>query len=288
MKSILNKLIFNYIHRHWNIAIADVDTELNPTNIKWMKHDYKDRWFADPFIVDETADTFIILAEEYMRDNRKARLAKLIVSKDDCKLLKNETILELDTHLSFPNFIDVDGKTYVYPENGRAGKTNYYELGTPLKYMGELSHLPLADAVIQEIDGNYYLFFTLGSECNGNRLFVHVAKNPFGPYEPKQEIVFKDNIARRAGRVFKFGNRLISPAQICNNSYGEGVCLQEIILDEEQLKLNEIKRIYPKSKEYPCGLHTFNVFKRQVVIDGYRYKFPLLSRIYFGLRGNGI
>jgi hypothetical protein len=66
------------------------------------------------------------------------------------------------------------------------------------------------------------------------------------------------------------------------------VCLQEVILDDDQLKLNEIKRIYPRSKEYPCGLHTFNVFRQHVVIDGYRYKFPFLSRIYFGLRGGGI
>ena len=288
MKSILNRFIFNYIHRHWNIAIASIDSELDPNNIKWMKHIFKDRWFADPFIINETDDTLIILAEEYMRDDRKARLAKLTVTKDDCILLDNETILDLDSHLSFPNFIEVDGETYVYPENGRSGKTDYYKLDVPLKYVGELSHLPLADAVIQEIGGNYYLFFTLGNECNGNRLLVHVANNPFGPYEPKQEIVFKDNTARRAGRMFKFENKLISPAQICNNSYGEGVCLQETILDNDEFLFREIKRLYPTSKDYPSGLHTFNVFGNHVVIDGYRFKHPLLSRIYFCLRGGGI
>ena len=122
LKYFLYKQIFQFIHRHWNIAIADIDDELNPYNIKWMKHEYKDRWFADPFIISETADTFIILAEEYIRDDRKARLAKLVVSKDECKLLNNETVLNLDTHLSFPNFIDVNGEIYVYPENGLAVK----------------------------------------------------------------------------------------------------------------------------------------------------------------------
>ena len=253
-----------------------------------MKHEYKDRWFADPFIIEESDDTIFVLAEEFMRDDRKARLAKLTVTKDDCKLLKNETALNLDTHLSFPNFIEIDGDTYVYPENGRSGKTDYYKLDIPLKYVGELSPLPLADAVIQEIGGNYYLFFTLGNECNGKRLIVHVADNPWGPYKPKQEVVFKDNIARRAGRMFKFGNRLISPAQICNSSYGEGVCLQETILDNDKFLFKEIKRLYPTSKDYPSGLHTFNVFGNHVVIDGYRFKHPLLTRIYFGMRGGGI
>ncbi len=288
MLRLINNFFFYIIHRQWNIAIADCDDNLCFKNIKWMKHDYKDRWFADPFIVDETADTFIILAEEYMRDDRKARLAKLTVSRDDCKLLNNETVLNLDTHLSFPNFIDINGEIYVYPENGRSGKTKYYKLDVPMKCAGELSPLPLADAVIQEIGGNYYLFFTLGSECNGNRLLVHVSKNPFGPYEPKQEIVFQDNVARRAGRMFKSGDKLISPAQICNNSYGEGLCLQEVVLDGELLKFQEIRRIYPSSKEYPNGLHTFNVYGNHVVIDGYRFRHQMLSRAYFSLRGGGI
>jgi len=289
MRQFLNNYLFKYIHRHWNIAIADIDDELNLHNIKWMKHNYKDRWFADPFIIEETDDTFVILAEEYMRDDRKARLAKLTVTKEDCKLLNNATILNLDTHLSFPNFIEIEGKTYVYPENGLSGKTNYYEFEKQLKYAGELSHLPLADPVIQEIGGNYYLFFTLGNECNGNRLLVHVASNPLGLYKPKQEVVFKDNIARRAGRMFNFGNRLISPAQVCNNDYGEGLSLQEVtLIHEGKIKIEEFKRLYPTSKEYPNGLHTFNVFGCQVVIDGYKYEYPVMSKLYFMLRGTKI
>lgn len=284
MKSYINKILFKYVHRQWNIAIAEYDSDLNPVNIKWMKHNYKDRWFADPFIIDETVNTFIILAEEYMRDDRKARLAKLIVTKDDCKLIDNETVLNLDTHLSFPNFIDVDGSIYVYPENGRSGKTNYYELGEPLKYVGELSSLPLADAAIQVIENRYYLLFTLGEECNGNRLMIYVSDTPLGSYKPLQEVLFSDNIARRAGRLFKIGNRLISPAQVCNNRYGEGVCLQEVNLVGDKLTFKEVKRLYPTSKEYPYGLHTYNVFGSHVVIDGYRFKCPFLSRLYFKLR----
>lgn len=288
MKRYINKILFKYVHRQWNIAIAEYDSDLNPVNIKWMKHNYKDRWFADPFIIDETVNTFIILAEEYMRDDRKANLAKLIVTKDECKLIDNEMVLNLDTHLSFPNFLEFEGKTYVYPENGRAGRTTYYEFNKTLKRVGMLSSLPLADAVIQEIDSHFYMLFTLGDNCNGNRLLVYVSDSPFGPYEPKQEILFNDKVARRAGRMFKIGNELISPAQICNKMYGEGVCLQKVSLVNDQLTFKELKRLYPNSKEYPSGLHTFNVYGNHVVIDGYRFNCPLLSRLYFGIRGGGI
>lgn len=288
LKRILFNFVFKYIHRHWNLAIAELGDDLLPRHIKWMKHNYSDRWFADPFIIEESADSLIIFAEEYMRDDRKARLAKLTVAKDDCQLLNNETILKLETHLSFPNFIEVDGKTYFYPENGRAGKTSYYELDETLKYVGVFSSQPLADAVIQEIDSRFYLLFTLGEKCNGNKLMVQVSDNPFGPYMPHQEVIFSDNVARRAGRMFNSGDKLISPAQICNNNYGEGVCLQEVILEGDKLLFKEVKRLYPTSKEFPSGLHTFNVYGNHVAIDGYRFKFPMLSRIYFALRGGGI
>ena len=276
--------LFKYIHRHWNIAIADIDSDLNPLNVRWMKHDYRDRWFADPFIINEDDDTFTILAEEYMRDDRKARIAKLIVTKEDCRLLNNEAVLNLNTHLSFPNFIDVNGTTFVYPENGGSGHTSFYELGSPLRLVGELSPLPLADAVIQEIENRYYLLFTLGEECNGNRLMVYASDTTLGSFKPLQEVTFSDNVARRAGRMFKIGNRLISPAQICNNRYGEGVCLQEVNVVGDKLSFTEVKRLYPTSKEYPSGLHTYNVFSNHVVIDGYRFKYPKLSSLYFKLR----
>lgn len=88
MKRLINRLLFKYVHQQWNIAIADRNDDLTLSNIKWMRHDYSDRWFADPFILDEIENTYIVLAEEYLRDERKGRLARLTVAKDDCTLLK--------------------------------------------------------------------------------------------------------------------------------------------------------------------------------------------------------
>ncbi len=288
MKNIIYRFLFNYIHRHWNIAIASVSDDLIPSNVKWMKHNYHDRWFADPFIIEENDETLVILVEEFMRNQKKARLARLKVDKFDCVLLENETILELSTHLSFPIFITIDDRTYLYPENGRAGKTDYYEYGRVLRLEGELSQKPLADAVIKRFGEKYFLFYTVGKECNGNRLIINSSVNPWGPYEPLQEIVFSENIARRAGNMFVWNKRIISPAQICNNAYGEGVSLQEVKFVNGRFEIEEVKRIYPSSQQYPNGLHTFNVFGSKVVLDGYKYKFPFLSRIYFKVRKGGI
>ncbi len=277
--------LFKYIHRHWNIAIADIDSDLNPLNVRWMKHDYRDRWFADPFLFDESSDTVVVLAEEYMRDERKARIAKLTINKINGVLENNETILDIATHLSFPNFMKFDDKIYIYPENGRSGNTKYYEYTSSLVEKGELSPLPLADAVIEQIDDRYYMFFTLGKECNGNKLIIYSSCKPFGPYEPYQEIRFNENTARRAGKMFRLGEMLISPAQVCNNAYGEALSMQEVKFVDGKFRFEEVKRIYPQGDEYPNGLHTYNTCGNMAVIDGYRYDYPIISKLYFKLRG---
>lgn len=282
---LIKKLLHKYVYQDWNIAIAEKKEDLSLHNIKWLKHTYKDRWFADPFIIDETEDAYIVLVEEYMHSTRRGRLARLTVSKTSCILLKNETILDLNTHLSFPNPILVDEKVYVYPENGAAGNTKYYTYGKELELDGVLSERPLADATITNINEQYYILATLGEECNGDKLCIYKSNSPLTGYVDCQQIRFPDNIARRAGNVFEWNEQLISPAQVCNNDYGEGVSLQVLEERDGLISLKEIKRMKPPTKDYPEGFHTYNVYKDNVVvIDGYRYGCKFLHNLYFKIR----
>ena len=233
-------------------------------------------------------EAYIILVEELIRDERKGRLARLTVDIEDCRLLKNETILDLPTHLSFPNLIIVDEKTYIYPENGASGHTTYYEYDTILRSPRLLSNLPMKDAVIYRHEDKSYLLYTLEKDCNGNVLHVAVADNAFDEYKPIQEITFADNVARRAGNVFQWKGRLISPAQVNNNRYGEGISFQEIAIENGLVSLREIKRIFPSWNEYDKAFHTYNVLGNKVVIDGVRISWPKISRIYRKLRKYGI
>lgn len=282
--NILRKLLHRYVYQDWNIAIAEIGDDLTPVNIRWMKHNYKDRWFADPFIIDATETYFVILVEECMFATGRGRLARLKVSKDDFTLLANETILDIPTHLSFPNFINIEGQQYLYPENGQAGKTRFYKYGPALEEAGTLSGIPFADATIFAEGPYWYLLATVGEQCNGNTLQVYRSTQPLGGYTKIQDIVFNDNTARRAGNIFSHNGMLISPAQVCNNDYGEGVALQRLEVADGLVRLYEIKRMMPLSKAYPEGFHTYNVFGKNVVIDGYRYGSKLLHNLYFKLR----
>ena len=281
---IIRRFLFNYIHDRWNIGFASIGDSLTPTNIRWMKHNYKDRWFADPFIIDEGRDSYQVLAEEFIRDDRKGRISKLTVCKNSFQLLKNETVLDLPTHLSFPNYMSIGGKTFVFPENGASGKTFYYSYGNELENPQLFSDLPLSDAVVFFFDGKYYLLYTVGEDCNGNVLHISVSENALFGYKFLQTVTFRDNIARRAGKVFEWNGRLISPAQICNNRYGEGVSLQEIHVKDGHLRFEEINRIYPSWPNFNKAFHTYNVWGNNVVIDGVDIGWPSVSRLYYKIR----
>lgn len=264
----------------WNIAIADYSDDFIPRNIKWLKHSYKDRWFADPFIISETENTYTILVEEMILANNKGRIARLTVTKDECKLLSNETILELPSHLSYPHPIQIDGDIYIYPENGASGHTKYYKYGKALSEAGLLSELPLSDATIFKNGEGYYMFYTIGESCNGNILHVSFSKEPLSNYQSEQTITFESNIARRAGHFFEYNGEIISPAQDCNGGYGIGISIQRCEINDGHVSMKEIKRIPPASKYYSNGFHTFNVFGNKVVIDGYRYKHKYFHKFY--------
>lgn len=283
--NIIRKFLFRFVYQNWNIAIADIADNFVPYNIKWMKHGYKDRWFADPFIVDESESEYIILAEEYLRDTRCGRLVRITVSKDNCRLLKNETILDIGTHLSFPNTIKINDKTYLYPENAASGATFYYKYDQEILGRKLLINEKLADAVIFEHDNVFYLLATVGKECNGNKLIVYKSNLPLEGFVRSQEIIFKDNVARMAGNIFQRDGRFVRPAQICNNDYGEGISLQELTVKDGLISLEEFTRMFPSSKEYPNGFHTYNVWREnKVVIDGYKYGSRMLHDFYFAIR----
>lgn len=280
-----NKLI----QTTWNIAIGEIIEGLSPVNIKWLEHDYHDRWFADPFFLEETSDTYVILAEEFMLNVGLGRICKLIIGKKDCRLIHNETLLDLETHLSFPNVFCYDGDTYVYPENSASGQLTIYRLTQGGLEQKTILPIPLIDPVIfHNNDGCVCLFGTLPEESNGNGNLLHVYKSnqQFGPFEEIQQITFNDNIARRAGNMFEWDGKIISPAQVCNKHYGEGVSYQELEFSEDgSLVLKEIKRLKAQNVTKMTGFHTYNVIGNKVVIDGYHYGSELVHDLYFDLRG---
>ena len=72
--------------------------------VRWMKHQRKGGWFADPFVLDVTDTTISLLAEEFRFKTGKGRIVRLDVQRETFELEK-VTVLIDDCHLSFPFII---------------------------------------------------------------------------------------------------------------------------------------------------------------------------------------
>lgn len=264
----------------WNIGFVEntLDGVINgePLKIKWLNHECKDRWFADPFILDVTDDKLYVLVEEYYYPHKRGRLAMLTIDRASNSLLKVDSILELDSHLSFPAIIRRDGKILVYPENFKGGGLKLYELDLeePALVNGQsISDALLTDAIYTELFGKKQIYSTEIPNPNGSILGVY-EKDETGKYIKVKEYHFPEKIARNAGDWFEYKGKKYRPAQESNVEYGHGISFQQIEETPEGLQFKELWRKTSPHPTMKVAFHTFNMYKGVMVMDcrGYRYR----------------
>lgn len=259
-------------------------------DIKWLKTGgYKSGWFADPFILSVTDNFVQVLAEEFSYRKKKGSISLLKIRRGDneYKLENVKTILELDTHLSFPLIFKENGKVYVCPENYQSGGVSVYEynercgiLENPLLIISD----PLVDVQIVK-DGNSY--YALGVVCkNGSmeetrRINVYKSDTLLGKYEYVQTIVNDYCEERGAGQIYTENGQIIRPAQCCEGGYGKMLINKQIKIENNKIKETEKNRYKPiRSKKNGLSLHTFNKENGLCVVDGHDYKnCRIVSRI---------
>lgn len=289
---ILNNVKDYLMKKKWNVgfvelAFCDEFLKCESWNIKWMKHQYTDRWFADPFILKVTCDVIELLVEEKYDKINRGRISKLVIDRKSYILKSCKTILELDSHLSFPAIFRYNDMIYIYPENSETKKLllySYDEKNEKAILIKKLLDLPLTDAVIEVINDVPYLFSTKLPNQNGNILDIFIGEKWDNDYSFFQSVVFSDNIARNAGSFFKYNGSLIRPSQDCNFSYGSGLVFQKLLLENGVFSFKEIKRFYPSSWYYNLGLHTFNVKDEIAVVDGLGYRHPYCGHLLSSIR----
>lgn len=284
--ALLNKFI-TLRHNLWNLGFIEEDlmcTRLNPKpKIHWVKKTIKDRWFADPFILDFNDSEIIILAEEFCYKVRRGRIARVVIDKKTYEEKSFEIILDLPTHLSFPFIIRKKGKVYIMPENSASGYSIIYEYDDETRTVKALHHLadePFADATVFEMAGKGYLFTTMLPDTNSKSLTIYsFDKDKLKIKEKIAKVDFPIACGRNAGEVFKVDGHFYRPAQDCTLRYGHGVILQEMTMQNGKWTFKEINKLYPHSFSYNQGIHTFNNYKGLIVIDARGYRHPVIGRI---------
>lgn len=243
--------------------------------INWLKHHYRDRWFADPFVLDVTDDEIQLLVEEYSYDNPKGRIALLVVDKGSFELKSFQIVLELDTHVSFPAIWRGAGRVFVYPESWQSGRLCLFELKNqccnPASGM-LICKEAMADAIMTKRFGKMQLF----SVKQNDKMRIYDLNETTGLFSLSFEKPFGRATARNAGDFFDYQGKTYRPAQVCDHQYGEAVEIQQVIWDEhDNFCFIPHKTLYSNHPKLNTGLHTLNSYKGVTVIDVHGWEKPL-------------
>lgn len=278
--------------QYWNIGFCEQtpeelirDKQLKP--IQWLKHLYRDRWFADPFILKVTEEEIVVFVEECPIENPKGIICELVIDRRTMRLKDRYVMLDLDTHLSYPAILWYEDKIFVYPENGASGKLNLYEydpvnhrLVNPMCVLNEA----IADATIVKKNDIYYMSATKFPNTQ-EQAFIYKAETPFGPFKQSKEKPYQTSLcySRQGGNWILVNNKFYRPAQNCETRYGGGLSIMANDLSDD-IHENIICQLMPHDKRYDLGLHTLNFYGDICVIDGYGYLLPVLGHVYYSLK----
>lgn len=278
------------IDDNWNIGFCELSPEdlirqkkLN--KVQWLKHPYKDRWFADPFIYKVTDNEIIVFVEECnLFGYPKGIICELVIDKKTISLKERNVLLELDTHLSYPAIIRHNGKVFVYPENGHSGKLNIYEYDeTHHKLINPICILDeaVADASIIEQGGKYVMVATKYPDTQ-EKAYLYHSKSLFGPFEEISAIPFQSSrsCSRPGGNWIHINDGLFRPAQDCSKRYGGALSIMSIQKAGDSLVERLVFQEHPQSFCYSKGVHTLNFCDGICVIDGYGYLYQIAGRIF--------
>lgn len=279
-------------NQNWNIGFASTTPEKlvlqkRLGKVEWLKHPYKDRFFADPFVYSWSDEQIVVFVEELEFDKPIGRLTELIVDAKTKELLSKHTLLRLDSHLSYPAIIRNNNEVLVYPENGANGKLTLYKYERDehkLVEVGVVVEEGLTDATIHKIGESYYMFATKVPKTQED-LYLYKSKQFDGDYKEMGVVSQGRENARSAGNLFEVDGSLYRPAQNCSKRYGGAVEIMKCKIsadgkysEEHSFSLN------PTSFKYNIGLHTINFCKRGCVIDGYGYLYPIFGRMLHFVR----
>ena len=256
-------------------------------SVNWLKHSYKDRWFADPFILDMTDNEIRILVEEWYDPIQRGRISRLVVDRSSFELKSNKVVLDTGTHLSFPAIERVGQDIFIHPESSAMGKLESYWYNKKEDCFEKVSTLcdePLTDSVATDLFGKRLLFSTKLPDANGKELGIYSWNEVNNKFEIKDYYHFSENISRMAGDFFAFDGKVYRPAQVCIKSYGDAVSLQEVACDNDKWSCREVRRIYSPHPNFELGFHTFNVYQDMIVVDALGYRRPRLAHLIKKIR----
>lgn len=259
----------------YNIGIVGskvLETGILGGDIRWLKHPYKDRFFADPFLWDRDEDYYYILVEEMCFFEEYGKITLLVVNKSDFSLKSKRTIIEKPFHLSFP-FCKEKGD-YIVPKASRSGKCVRYRISKDtLEIINEktIANTGLVDPVIiQSKEGDECIHAGHLINPNGELFLYKKQENGLFELVNQHPVVIGKQISRLAGQLFEYKGCPMRPAQDCMERYGKETRIRKVVeitkrglFDEDFIILTS-----KDNPPYDETMHTFNYYGDIALVDG--------------------
>lgn len=236
-------------------------------DIKWLKHNFKDRFFADPFLLDEDENNYYILCEEFLFFEEKGKITLLVVDKNDFYLMERKVIIEEKTHLSFP-YCKYKGNVII-PESSESEKLYEYTINRKT-YNIEKKQLILDEGVIDAVIYDDYLYATKHPNPLSSMYCYSKAKYEDKYCLPGKKIIKNDlSHSRAAGDFFEINGHVYRAVQDCVGRYGRQSKIVEVVKYGQEYMAKDIISINSfENPPYHQTLHTFNVYKDCIIVDG--------------------
>jgi folate-dependent phosphoribosylglycinamide formyltransferase PurN len=236
----------------------------------------KDRFWADPFVLEKN-DNYYIFLEELIYKENKGKISVLQIDEKG-NYESPITIIEKDYHLSYPFIFEDDDNLFMIPESSENRTIELYKcLDFPLKW--ELSkvlfeNINAVDSTLLKHNNKYWLFCNV-LENEGasplDELFLFYSDSLTDDKwnsHPCNPIISNVSQSRPAGKIFEENNKLYRPSQNSAKGYGHGMKINEIVeLTETSYKEITIQSIFPNWAKDLASTHTLNNNNRLTVID---------------------
>ena len=236
----------------------------------------KDRFWADPFIVEEGGKNYVFFEELlFSRDLGYLCCMELQADGTHTNPVK---ILEKPYHLSYPFVFEYQNQYYMIPETGDQQCITLYKCSNfPYQWEFEkelLAGIRAYDSTLFEHEGRWWIFACIADDKDSSTtedLHLFYADSPLSQAwqaHPQNPVVSDAASARPAGKVFVHEGTIYRPSQNCARSYGAGLNLCEIkVLTTDEYSEERVSQVFPQWEKRLKGLHTFNFNNNITVSD---------------------
>ena len=263
-------------YNHWSLAFDD-GLFFNSTVDNLIRvNTPKNEFWADPFLIERNKIKYIFF-ENY---NYGTKIGKISCGQIKGKKIINiQDVLVKDYHLSYPFIYEQNNEIFMIPESSANNRLEVYKCNrfpdSWSLYSTAFNGEKVKDCNIHK-DQNDNLWIFLNKKYNNSDdcsdLYIYkIDSLKFKKiYSHKLNPVITDSkVARNAGPLFYFDNKLFRPSQInINGQYGVGININQIsnlTLDEYNEQL--VRQYTPNFDKKTNGLHHLHFKDDFFVVD---------------------